>query len=1673
MADKEDYLTSYREFFEHFAKTVNPHDQLPVKLGSYKLLNTEVIGGIIDWTTQYLSQKHCPDHLFSPLIKVVIEEIRKACKKDPLSYGFNSNDNAYEPLKLMQAVMAKTNEVCLRYLDNSLLYSLPPPSSTYYATSVSAKRNKRRTMEDRHVAIHDLNLMFNNQEASPSSYYAIFDGHAGHDAAVYSAAHLHQYLAENKNFINKPVQALLDAFCKTDACFLEKCRVEHFSGGTTAVVALLRPKEKVLYIAWVGDSQALLVKQGKILQCVEPHTPSRDSERARIEREGGSVMFYGTWRVNGQLAVSRAIGDAAYKPYVTAIPEVIDIPLDGGEDFLILACDGLWDHVNEDEAAQTVYDFIAERPADIKHISQHLVQRACSTGSLDNISVIVVFLRDLHQIAAEAQRWSSKNGSRLTSNNMEAGLDNANNPFTNSNGSLKALDVDTDNLNLQKNNDGLLLNLTDNFKANEKSNGTKKSTSELHFDDDFGPETNVDAVDDAFSPLDKEKTFTDDLAKGLQDVKISSIRNLEKSFSEVANNNPTDDGFNPFVNKDPLLDPDSEVLAVSRDETPTPPADPAHDVGGLEVNPTESDSEDEWNYIKGDEEKPEKLLIVESSEEDDTMSQLNPNAAEFVPISPTRSIPSPSVCRPMLDDQVISQSPKRPSPFVGMVPSELEFESEVRSRPSDVYENGTEMENGKGNDSGTNALGSLLAGISLDDITEFKPLSTPPKVPNDEFHFGPSAAPFTPRVLDKSESISTKANFGDDTQDAFNLSFTESDLVVSNRETDAMSASFYAEQGDPNPFLDENDLNKVHELPENVDDFIHDVLMNNKENLPPIGNCTNSTISIESSLENRPNADSIIQTTDLDTFSENNGIGTYNTDREPQIISTPLNRTMDYDGLEEPFFNHTENTNSLELRLTETETKNLQAPESPQESASQESLSPVGLTQDDKQDENLTSSVKDDVFVGQLSPIKSHSPLLDISDKEDAATDSFAANSTEKEVFQPKVEVEVLIEPVCQANPEPDTDLIETSPLESADQMVAESQISESVVANTLTNSVLEPEDSSLRFSEPEGLSPSPCRLEPAFDSSESEVSVVQPEVSVVQPEVSSVHIPEPEEPTLHIPKPEEPSLQITDPEQSSVQIPEAQELILDVAEPEESNLRVPESDVSAVQTPETYEPVLQISEAEVPTVQIPKLEEPVLQIADAEASEVQIPEVEEPVVQTPEATFSPVPTPDALLSPAPTPEAIVSPVQTPEPENATLQLSEAEAEAPTAQVLDQDFSNLRLAEPEVSVHISEPEVPTLQLSEPPVPSISIAEPQLPTPEIQTPAPEVSSEIVVEQSAEAPVLSPLPVVPVAALEVPAAKSRERPTSAKKATGKVDSKSAASPGARRVLGKTSTASPKAGPSAKVPAKTGTTSRPAGITKTASSPSAPKPKTVANTKPASTTARSTGRSTGEAPVSKTLTRPATAAPRTNPISKTNAVNGSSQPTAAPRTITRKSPAQSAAPSKTIPAARPKPLVSSARTATTTVKTATTARTTTASKTTVAPKTTLAPKPSAAPAKPATLTSVSSKPRVPLTRTVPKRAELEKEKKDSANKLTASSSTTITRHPASHVTVKNTSTLVNKLEVKTFRSTTVTKKVVDNKTTSKTTKTTRIEQPKQNGVAKENNVISDNCPILNQAL
>lgn len=57
MGDKEDYLTTYRVFFENFAATVNPEDQLPVNIAGYTITESELPGEVLYWTTQYLTEK--------------------------------------------------------------------------------------------------------------------------------------------------------------------------------------------------------------------------------------------------------------------------------------------------------------------------------------------------------------------------------------------------------------------------------------------------------------------------------------------------------------------------------------------------------------------------------------------------------------------------------------------------------------------------------------------------------------------------------------------------------------------------------------------------------------------------------------------------------------------------------------------------------------------------------------------------------------------------------------------------------------------------------------------------------------------------------------------------------------------------------------------------------------------------------------------------------------------------------------------------------------------------------------------------------------------------------------------------------------------------------------------------------------------------------------------------------------------------------------------------------------------------------------------------------------------------------------------------------------------------------------------------------------------------------
>ena len=124
--------------------------------------------------------------------------------------------------------------------------------------------------------------------------------------------------------------------------------------GCTATVILVTKTE--IICANAGDSRTVLAKSGKAKDLSEDHKPENTEEMLRIQRSGNYVE---DGRVNGMLALSRALGDFEYKnnktmqakdQAVTAFPDISIEPIDRNTQFVLLACDGIWDVKTSQEA---------------------------------------------------------------------------------------------------------------------------------------------------------------------------------------------------------------------------------------------------------------------------------------------------------------------------------------------------------------------------------------------------------------------------------------------------------------------------------------------------------------------------------------------------------------------------------------------------------------------------------------------------------------------------------------------------------------------------------------------------------------------------------------------------------------------------------------------------------------------------------------------------------------------------------------------------------------------------------------------------------------------------------------------------------------------------------------------------------------------------------------------------------------------------------------------------------------------------------------------------------------------------------------------------------------------------------------------------------------------------
>lgn len=197
-------------------------------------------------------------------------------------------------------------------------------------------------MEDSHTHILSLN------DDPSAAFFGVFDGHGGAKIANFVSKNLHKMVTEREEYKSQNYEvALVQGFLEMDERMRHEDSLIDDMSGSTAIVALL--KDESIYVANVGDSRCIACVDGTAVALSIDHKPSDENEKKRIKEAGGFVEVN---RVNGNLALSRAFGDFAFKTnpdkrpedqIISCCPDVQVRQVDNDWQFVVLACDGIWD----------------------------------------------------------------------------------------------------------------------------------------------------------------------------------------------------------------------------------------------------------------------------------------------------------------------------------------------------------------------------------------------------------------------------------------------------------------------------------------------------------------------------------------------------------------------------------------------------------------------------------------------------------------------------------------------------------------------------------------------------------------------------------------------------------------------------------------------------------------------------------------------------------------------------------------------------------------------------------------------------------------------------------------------------------------------------------------------------------------------------------------------------------------------------------------------------------------------------------------------------------------------------------------------------------------------------------------------------------------------------------
>jgi len=272
----------------------------------------------------------------------------------------------------------------------------PFQGSYRYMIGFTESQGSRPTMEDEIVIFGMGPRMRKNED-----YFAIFDGHGGPEASAFAAKNLHEIL--DANLCNYPgysssllsnediTSGLQSAFRELDNSM---CFQYGMQSGACALVIYI--SDCRMFTANLGDSRAIFGTKNGTIRITNDHKPMSESEYNRITSHQGGFVTTDTppARVQGQLSVSRALGDRHLKPYVSGEPEIFYTDLTDDHYFVVLGCDGVWDKISDEEAAEIT--FKTNNPQDA---ALDILKKI--KGKSDNISIVVIFLQ-------HPKLWSQK-----------------------------------------------------------------------------------------------------------------------------------------------------------------------------------------------------------------------------------------------------------------------------------------------------------------------------------------------------------------------------------------------------------------------------------------------------------------------------------------------------------------------------------------------------------------------------------------------------------------------------------------------------------------------------------------------------------------------------------------------------------------------------------------------------------------------------------------------------------------------------------------------------------------------------------------------------------------------------------------------------------------------------------------------------------------------------------------------------------------------------------------------------------------------------------------------------------------------------------------------------------------------------------------------------------------